>query len=188
MGFSGGRSLEDALSGPETDLCRLALRMLHLLDALEAFRDGNLVHTDVATDNILLIGKQDRERVMLIDYNSVIGCGSDRIVRELLDRIDGVGVIYWAPWEAGKRSVDRAIHETLMELESENLNAIEALNVRMAKLTEKRLEELEKCKAAAATGDWSALKDMATWSTVCPRSCRIRAAGYVGGRGGMLVD
>lgn len=68
LGFTGGRSLE--VSSPEADLRRLTTRMLDLLDALEAFHESGFLHLDVAPDNILLIGQESRERVMLIDYNS----------------------------------------------------------------------------------------------------------------------
>ena len=69
LGFTGGQSLGAA--GPETDLRRLTKRMLSLLDALEAFHESGFLHLDIAPDNILLIGQKNRERVMLIDYNSV---------------------------------------------------------------------------------------------------------------------
>jgi len=71
LGFTGGRGLEAETSGPETNLRRLTVRMLSLLDALEAFHKSGFLHLDIAPDNILLIGRSDRERVILIDYNSV---------------------------------------------------------------------------------------------------------------------
>jgi len=71
LGCTGGRSLETEASAPETDLRRLTVRMLGLLDALEVFHESGFLHLDVAPDNILLIGHGSRERVMLIDYNSV---------------------------------------------------------------------------------------------------------------------
>lgn len=71
LGFTGGRSLGDEASGPETDLRRLAARILSLLDALEAFHKSGFLHLDIAPDNILLIGQESRERAILIDYNSV---------------------------------------------------------------------------------------------------------------------
>lgn len=71
LGFTGGRSLAEESSAPETDLRRLTMRMLGLLDALGAFHDSGFLHLDVAPDNILLIGHGSREQVMLIDYNSV---------------------------------------------------------------------------------------------------------------------
>lgn len=71
LGCTGGRSLETESSSPEADLRRLTVRMLGLLDALEPFHESGFLHLDVAPDNILLIGQDIRERVMLIDYNSV---------------------------------------------------------------------------------------------------------------------
>ncbi len=71
LGFTGGRSLEAEMATPESDLRRLAQRMLLLLEALEDFHSEGFLHLDIAPDNILLIGNDRRERVMLIDYNSV---------------------------------------------------------------------------------------------------------------------
>ena len=70
MDCTGGRSLETAVSAPETVLRRLTVQMLGLLDTLGAFHESGFLHLDVAPDNILLIGQDSRERVMLIDYNS----------------------------------------------------------------------------------------------------------------------
>lgn len=71
LGFTGGRSLAENSCAPEADLRRLTVRMLGLLDALEAFHESGFLHLDIAPDNILLTGHSDRERVVLIDYNSV---------------------------------------------------------------------------------------------------------------------
>lgn len=71
LGFTGGRGLETEADSPEADLRRLTVRMLGLLDALEAFHESGFLHLDVAPDNILLVGQGNREQVMLIDYNSV---------------------------------------------------------------------------------------------------------------------
>lgn len=72
LGFTGGRSLAaESSEAPETDLRRLTVRMLGLLDALESFHDSGFLHLDIAPDNILLTGHDNREQVMLIDYNSV---------------------------------------------------------------------------------------------------------------------
>lgn len=76
LGCTGGRNLETESSSPETDLRRLTVRMLGLLDTLEAFHESGFLHLDVAPDNILLIGQDNRERVMLIDYNSVYSLGA----------------------------------------------------------------------------------------------------------------
>ncbi|MBQ2957793.1 MAG: hypothetical protein IJE08_15200 [Clostridia bacterium] len=71
LGFTGGRSLEQEFSGPAANLRQLARMMLGVLDALESFHESGLLHLDIAPDNILLIGRAPKERVMLIDYNSV---------------------------------------------------------------------------------------------------------------------
>lgn len=71
LGYTGGRSLESDMREPADNLKKLALRMLGLLDALEVFHDSGFLHLDIAPDNILLIGYGTKERVMLIDYNSV---------------------------------------------------------------------------------------------------------------------
>ena len=69
LGYTGGRSLESA--GVTVNLRLLTLRLLRLLDSLEAFHISGFLHLDIAPDNILLIGQGSREQVMLIDYNSV---------------------------------------------------------------------------------------------------------------------
>ena len=69
LSYTGGRSLENAGGTPNLRL--LTLRLLRLLDSLEAFHESGFLHLDVAPDNILLIGQGSREQVMLIDYNSV---------------------------------------------------------------------------------------------------------------------
>lgn len=71
LGFSGGRSLDRELDGPQIELRLHLRRMLGVLDALEAFHDSGYLHLDVSPDNILLIGRDGCERVMLIDFNSV---------------------------------------------------------------------------------------------------------------------
>ena len=72
LGFTGGRSLEDALhtAGDET-LKSAANRMLAILTALEPFHAKGLLHLDISPDNILLIGEGENERIVLIDFNSV---------------------------------------------------------------------------------------------------------------------
>lgn len=70
LGYTGGRSLEAEANGPAGDLKQLVLRMMGLLDALDAFHENGFLHLDIAPDNVLLIGQGRRERVMLIDYNS----------------------------------------------------------------------------------------------------------------------
>ena len=71
LGYTGGHSFSGEISFPETDLRKLTVRMIMLLDALDDFHGEGYLHLDIAPDNILLIGSGIRERVMLIDYNSV---------------------------------------------------------------------------------------------------------------------
>lgn len=72
LDYTGGRSLEqDIKLQGAASLRTTAVRMLGVLRALEAFHGLGLVHLDISPDNALLIGKDDGERVMLIDYNSV---------------------------------------------------------------------------------------------------------------------
>ncbi len=70
LGYSGGRSLQAELAAPGQTLRRHTQRMLLLLQALEAFHEGGYLHLDVSPDNIMLVGRQDSERIFLIDYNS----------------------------------------------------------------------------------------------------------------------
>lgn len=75
LGVSGGNSLETLQKHPERSLRSCAVRMLCILDALEAFHNNGLAHLDVSLDNIILIGNGSRERALLIDYNSAIPIG-----------------------------------------------------------------------------------------------------------------
>ena len=65
---SGGRDIHASESAQT--LKTVARRLLSLLDALAAFHETNLMHLDISPDNILLVGKGESERCMLIDYNS----------------------------------------------------------------------------------------------------------------------
>lgn len=69
---TGSRSLQAALGGkPAESLRRATTWALRLLDSLEIFHEQGCLHLDVSLDNLLLIGRGEQERVMLIDYNSV---------------------------------------------------------------------------------------------------------------------
>ena len=69
---SGSRSLEKELDGrPAASLRKAAVWTRLLLESLDTFHSKGLLHLDISPDNILLIGEGDRQRVMLIDYNSV---------------------------------------------------------------------------------------------------------------------
>lgn len=76
LGYTGGRSFSTELNAPETDIRRLTVRMLMLLDALEDFHEEGYLHLDIAPDNILLIDHGSHESVVLIDYNSVHEIGA----------------------------------------------------------------------------------------------------------------
>lgn len=72
LGFSGGRSLDKEMEQETgTPLAVYVRRMMGALDVLEAFHNFGLLHLDISPDNILLIGEGKRERISLIDYNSV---------------------------------------------------------------------------------------------------------------------
>lgn len=79
LGYNGGRSLQAELDTPGQILRRQAQRMLGLLDALEAFHNSGYLHLDISPDNIMLVGQEGRERIFLIDYNSVraVNAGDD---------------------------------------------------------------------------------------------------------------
>lgn len=74
LGFSGGRSLDKELDMPGAGKIPLTVhirRMLGALNVLEAFHESGYLHLDISPDNILLLGDGKKERVSLIDYNSV---------------------------------------------------------------------------------------------------------------------
>ena len=77
MGYTGGRSLEEEIGKlhGEENTCPAARAVKIIRGALQilgAFHETGYLHLDVSPDNILLIGNGDRERVTLIDYNSVL--------------------------------------------------------------------------------------------------------------------
>ena len=76
LGYTGGRSLQAELNKTEASLRCTALRMIGLLNALEAFHKSGYLHLDISPDNIMLVGQEDRERIFLIDYNSAREIGS----------------------------------------------------------------------------------------------------------------
>lgn len=87
VGYSGGRSLDEDLgrqdpSGKGTEDQAALLRVIRIvkgaLDVLAAFHKAGYLHLDISPDNILLIGEGEKERVTLIDYNSVHTTGEIR--------------------------------------------------------------------------------------------------------------
>lgn len=72
LGYSGGRSMDKELAQQrEIPLTVHIRRLLGALNALEAFHASGYLHLDISPDNILLIGDGKKERVTLIDFNSV---------------------------------------------------------------------------------------------------------------------
>lgn len=72
LDYSGGRSLDQALgSSSPHSFGQIVARMRKLLFAIDTFHEQGLLHLDISLDNILLVGEGERERVLLIDYNSV---------------------------------------------------------------------------------------------------------------------
>lgn len=98
LGYTGGRSLQEALNRESSSLRHTALRMIALLDALEAFHKSGCLHLDISPDNIMLVGQDAWERIFLIDYNSTREVGS--LEKASLSRKKG----YFAPETSiGKR-------------------------------------------------------------------------------------
>jgi len=83
LAFSGGRTLEEdaesifsaetaGAAGGRKDSFLRAIRIIKgTLMVLEAFHQRGFLHLDISPDNILLVGEGEKERVTLIDYNSV---------------------------------------------------------------------------------------------------------------------
>ncbi len=78
LGVSGGQSLAQMQTTPVRSLRSIAKRALSILEALETFHANGLAHLDIAPDNILLLGSGERERALLIDYNSTMTISAAR--------------------------------------------------------------------------------------------------------------
>ena len=76
LGYTGGRSLLTELKKASAPLRSTARRMIHLLNALEAFHKSGYLHLDISPDNIMLVGQGEQERLFLIDYNNAREIGS----------------------------------------------------------------------------------------------------------------
>ncbi len=74
LDYSGGRTLEkdEQTSGRTTSLRRITQRCMGLLESLRMFHATGCLHLDISPDNILLLNHGRKERVELIDYNSVV--------------------------------------------------------------------------------------------------------------------
>jgi len=80
VGYTGGRNLYEELgraywkdrkiSGTKS-LLHIVRIVKGALDVLQAFHQLGYLHLDISPDNILLIGEGEKERMTLIDYNSV---------------------------------------------------------------------------------------------------------------------
>jgi len=74
LAYSGGRTLEQeekSIGSAALPAALLIRRMLMMADAVEDFHRIGFLHLDISPDNMLLIGDSRRERITLIDYNSV---------------------------------------------------------------------------------------------------------------------
>lgn len=72
LGFSGGRSLDKELQKGKTIALKEHVRRIRgALEVLGSFHAAGYLHLDISPDNILLHSEGKRERVTLIDYNSV---------------------------------------------------------------------------------------------------------------------
>ena len=76
LGYTGGRSLLSELRKANAPLRNTSRRMIHLLNALEAFHKSGYLHLDISPDNIMLVGQGNQERLFLIDYNSAREIGT----------------------------------------------------------------------------------------------------------------
>lgn len=80
VGYSGGRNLYEELERNywKNKKVPVAEKLMHIvrivkgaLGVLQSFHRSGYLHLDISPDNILLIGEGGKERVTLIDYNSV---------------------------------------------------------------------------------------------------------------------
>ncbi len=74
LDFSGGRTLEKCLDaqGKPGELRQLARWCMGILESLELFHGAGFLHLDISPDNVLLLSQGSRERIELIDFNSVV--------------------------------------------------------------------------------------------------------------------
>ena len=95
VGYTGGRNLYEELGraywkdkktyGTES-LLHIIRILKGALDVLQTFHRSGYLHLDISPDNILLIGEGGKERVTLIDYNSV----------HTLDEVRGNKSVYYS--------------------------------------------------------------------------------------------
>ena len=78
LNYNSGRSLDDELKVNTHSLEQLVRMMRGLLLSLQDFHRNGFLHLDIAPDNVMLLGTGERERVMLIDYNSTMALQSSQ--------------------------------------------------------------------------------------------------------------
>ena len=98
VGYTGGRNLYEELgraywkdkkaSGTEP-LLHIIRIIKGALGVLQTFHRSGYLHLDISPDNILLIGEDEKERVTLIDYNSV----------HTIDEVRGTRSVYYSTKE-----------------------------------------------------------------------------------------
>ncbi len=72
LDFSGGRDFKTECQTRPAGLRQTVQRMLGVLDSLDVFHRMGYLHLDISPDNILITDGGARERIELIDYNSVV--------------------------------------------------------------------------------------------------------------------
>lgn len=76
LNHNGGRSLEEELDTQSHTLEQVVKAMKGILLSLGDFHKNGYLHLDIAPDNIMLVGTDERQRIMLIDYNSTMSLRS----------------------------------------------------------------------------------------------------------------
>jgi|GEM_PF-1409895 len=72
LNYNGGRSLQNELESNTHTLEQVVKVIQSILLCLKDFHKCGFLHLDIAPDNIMLLGTEERQRVMLIDYNSTM--------------------------------------------------------------------------------------------------------------------
>lgn len=70
--FPQGRPLSRELQAPARDLKKLTVRMLGLLDALEAVHKCGFLHLDIRPETVMLAENAGKEEIFLMDFNSTM--------------------------------------------------------------------------------------------------------------------
>ncbi len=72
LDFSGGRDLKSELNQRSVSFRQTVQRILSVLDSLSIFHEMGYLHLDISPDNILITDGGAKERIELIDFNSVV--------------------------------------------------------------------------------------------------------------------